>query len=112
MRALRSRSESERVLDVTPTAFDFLDPGVRDYVMTLSDAGIETFESCEGGAGHAFSEPTVRFHGDRGEGFRALAIAQQHGFPVCAVRRAWPIVDHEPTGPCWEMTFLVSGPAR
>jgi hypothetical protein len=103
------------VLDVTatPTALDSLDPGVRHYVETLLAADIETFESCEGGEGHAFPEPTVRFHGGRGEGFRALAIAQQHGLPVHAVRRAWPIVDHEPTGPCWEMTFYeVSAPAR
>lgn len=83
-----------------------LDPGIREYVETLHGAGIETFESCEGGAGHCFPEPTVRFHGDRNEGFRALAVARQHGFIVTSIRRTWPIVDGEPTGPCWEMTFL------
>jgi hypothetical protein len=83
-----------------------LDEGVRRYVETLHAAGIETYESCEGGDGHCFAEPTVRFYGDRSEGFRALAIAHQHGFPVAAIRRAWPVVDGEPTGPCWEMTFF------
>lgn len=82
-----------------------LDQGVRRYVEALSAAGVETFESCEGGAGHAFREPTVRFHGGQGEGFRALAVALDHGFEVDSLRRSWPLVDGEPTGPWWELTF-------
>lgn len=82
-----------------------LDEGIKHYVETLYENGIETFESCEGGEGHCFPEPTIRFYGDRNEGFRALAIASQHGFPVCAIKKTWPIVDGEPTGPCWEITF-------
>ena len=35
----------------------------------FAQAGIETFESCPGGPGHAYAEPTVRFYGDRSEGF-------------------------------------------
>lgn len=50
-------------------------------VNVLTSAGIETFESCEGGAGHAYPEPTVRFHGHRAEGFRALAVALEYGPP-------------------------------
>lgn len=82
-----------------------LDPGVKRYVEVLGKHGIETFESCQGGEGHSYPEPTVRFHGDRSEGFKALAIAQQHAFPVSALRRTWPIVDGEPTGPWWELTL-------
>lgn len=82
-----------------------LDEGVKRYVEVLIKAGIETFESCEGGKGHSYPEPTVRFYGDRSEGFKALAVAQQHAFPVCALQRTWPIVDGEPTGPWWELTF-------
>jgi hypothetical protein len=82
-----------------------LDEGVRPYVETLRAAGIETFESCEGGEGHAFPEPTVRFHGQRDEGFRALAVALQHAFPVKSLRRAWFLIDGEPVGPDWELTF-------
>jgi len=82
-----------------------LDKGIQPYVEALGAAGIETFESCEGGEGHAYAEPTVRFHGGQGEGFRALAVAQHHGFPVDSLRRAWPLVDGEPTGPYWELTF-------
>tara|TARA_E500000318_G_scaffold17776_2_gene18151 strand:- start:18849 stop:19217 length:369 start_codon:yes stop_codon:yes gene_type:complete len=83
-----------------------LDEGIKHYVHTLHQNGIETFESCEGGDDHCFPEPTIRFYGDRNEGFRALAIASQHGFPVSAIRKTWPIVDGEPTGPCWEITFF------
>jgi len=56
-----------------------LDAGIRVAVRCLRGAGIETFESCEGGDGHAYPEPTVRFHGERGEGFRALGIALAAG---------------------------------
>ena len=88
-----------------------LDEGIRPYVEALNAAGIETFESCEGGEGHSYSEPTVRFHGGRAEGFRALTVALRHGFSVSSVRRAWPVVDGEPTGPCWELAFYeVSAP--
>ena len=86
-----------------------LDPGIVRAVEVLRSGGVETFESCQGGEGHAYSEPTVRFHGERPEGFRALGVALQHGLPVRELRRVWPLVDSEPTGPYWEMTF-VSGP--
>lgn len=82
-----------------------LDVGIRQAVEILSRAGIETFESCEGGPGHSYAEPTVRFHGDRSEGFRALALALQNNLPVSALRRAWNITDGEPTGPIWEIVF-------
>jgi hypothetical protein len=82
-----------------------LDPGIEQAVLTLIDAGVETFESCEGGHGHAYPEPTVRFHGDTSEGFRALAAAMKAGLVVGELRRVWPVNDGEPTGPWWELTF-------
>lgn len=82
-----------------------LDPGIVNAVTALRIAGIETFESCEGGPGHAYAEPTVRFYGDKSEGFRALAAALRGGLLVAALRRAWPVVEGEPTGPWWELTF-------
>jgi hypothetical protein len=50
-----------------------------------------------GGEGHTYPEPAVRFYGGRGEGFRALAVAAQHGLPVRAIRRLWT-VDRRRTG--------------
>lgn len=82
-----------------------LDSGIADHVAVLRAAGIETFESCEGGTGHAFAEPTVRFHGDQAEGLRAVAVAVKAGLPVDCLRRYWTLVDGEPTGPSWELTF-------
>jgi hypothetical protein len=75
--------------------------------MLLNEGGIETFESCQGGAGHSYPEPTVRFSGGYAAGFRALAVAVSHGLPVSALRRSWNIDPHtqEPIGPHWEMTF-------
>jgi len=82
-----------------------LDSGIVDAVIALRAAGIETFESCEGGPGHAYPEPTVRFHGHRPEGFKALAAAMYAGLNVTGLRRVWPINEGEPTGPWWELTF-------
>lgn len=82
-----------------------LDPGIAQFVEALAAAGVETFESCEGGPGHAYTEPTVRFHGGRAEGLRALSVALAARLPVSALRRTWPVIDDEPTGPHWEMTF-------
>ncbi len=86
--------------------FDGLDEGIVGVVEILVRNGVETFESCEGGEGHAFYEPTVRFHGNHAEGFRVLAIALQHGLKVCELRRYYSVEDSEPVGPHWEMTFL------
>ena len=82
-----------------------LDPKIRQVVKILFENGIETFESCDGGPGHAFYEPTVRFFGQRSEGFRALSIAMQHGLRVSELRRYYSVGDGEPVGPHWEMTF-------
>ena len=82
-----------------------IDPGIRRAVQILWTNGIETTESCEGGRGHAFREPTVRFLGGQAEGFRALGIALQNGLRVAELRRYWSVRDGEPVGPYWEMTF-------
>ena len=84
-----------------------LDKGIEKAVLILNQFGVETYESCQGGgSGHTYPEPTIRFEGDRSEGFRALAVALQHGLPIFNLRRLWYIVDGEPVGPVWEMTFL------
>ena len=88
-----------------------LDPGIADHVNLLREHGVETFESCDGSPGHSYAEPTVRFFGQRDEGFRALAVALEHGIPVSSIRRYWDIVDGEPCGPDWEMTFRSVAPS-
>lgn len=83
-----------------------LDPDIARHVKILAAAGVETFESCQGGSGHSMPEPTVRFHGGKSEGFRALDVALKNDLPVLDLRRYWAIIDGEPTGPYWEMVFL------
>jgi hypothetical protein len=84
-----------------------LDPGIERIVRTLMDAGVETFESCEGGPGHAFTEPTVRFGAGRPEeGWQALAVCLTFGYPVLRLATYWNIEHgHVPTGPYWELVF-------
>jgi hypothetical protein len=83
-----------------------LDPGIRRAVDQLQACGIETFESCEGGPGHAFPEPTVRFYGTPEAGWRAVGICLAYGLPILSLRRVWHMLDpNEPTGPHWEITF-------
>lgn len=93
----------------TTVRYDRIDPGVRAAVEALRSQSVETFESCEGGPGHAYPEPTVRFYGESGEGFRAYAVALNQGLLVDAVRRVWVSVSGELTGPYWEMTFHSRG---
>lgn len=82
-----------------------IDPGIAWAVKVLRDGGVETCESCEGGPGHAFPEPTVQFFGERPAGWAALAAAQDAGLPVLYLRRVWPILDGEPSAPVWELVF-------
>jgi hypothetical protein len=88
-----------------------LDEGIREIVLTLVAQGIETFESCQGGDGHGFPEPTVRFEGGLAEGPRAVAVAIAFGFPIARLRRTWGIKDGMLHGPWWELTFTPPRPS-
>lgn len=81
------------------------DPEIAGIVELLRQHGVETFESCQGGEGHCFPAPTIRFHGHRDEGYRVVALALAHGLPAVALRRYWTISEGELTGPQWEITF-------
>lgn len=82
-----------------------LDPGIEREVRILAGAGVETFESCVGGAGHSFLEPTIRFHGTKAAGLHAVAVALDHGLGVKDLRRVYNVEDGELVGPTWELTF-------
>lgn len=92
--------------DFAPVVDLPLDPGIRRYVLALRSGGIETFESCEGGPGHAFLEPTVRFHGGVSAGFKAYGVACELGLPVSSVRLSYQVLNSVLHGPWWEMTFI------
>ena len=86
-----------------------MDAGISDTVKLLNDAQVETFESCQGGAGHSYAEPTVRWHGTPADGWRGLAVLIGHGLPVRRLSRTWTFDNHAagegPSGPYWEATF-------
>jgi hypothetical protein len=83
-----------------------LDPGIRKAVLILDEAGIETFESCEGGPGHSFPEPTIRFAGGPGDGWKALGRCLALNLQPSELRLVWDVLDRNfPTGPHWEITF-------
>jgi hypothetical protein len=66
---------------------------------------VDTYESCQGGQGHAFHVPTVRFHGDKAEGYKVAALLLQNDFKVSELRRIYQILDGELKGPYWEIVF-------
>lgn len=87
-----------------------LDPGIFDAVTLLRNHGVYTIESCQGGEGHSYDRPTVRFKGQYGEGFRALGIAIDAGLPVRELRRVYwiqnsGVVTREVEGAWWELVF-------
>ena len=99
------RFDSQKFDKFAPSTDVPLDPGIKRFVLVLRSGGIETFESCEGGFGHSFTEPTIRFHGGSTEGFKALAVAKEFDLPVLKLRRSYTIEDGWPTGPWWEIIF-------
>ena len=82
-----------------------IDSGISEAVRVLRENGVETFESCEGGHGHAFTHPTIRFHGTKRCGMLALGVALKHCWQVKSLGRVWSLVEDEPTGPYWELIF-------
>lgn len=115
-----SADDARQVLDVLRQArygydhplkqriIEGLDEGIRRAVIVLHNHGIETYESCEGGDGHSYAEPTVRFAGGGYEIFRAFAVASMYALPVKAIRRTWTVSRRdamEPDGPTNEIVF-------
>lgn len=83
-----------------------LDKGIRVAVERLQTCGIETCESCEGGPGHSYPEPTVVFYGTPEAGWRAVGICLAYRLPIMSLRRKWDVLDaNEVTGPYWEIVF-------
>lgn len=107
-RIAQRRENEQKVADIR----DYLDPGIARYVEILILNGVETYESCQGGAdpsrpnrGHAYPEPTVRFHGGQGAGWWALQVCLDYGLPVQSLSRIWTVQDREPHGPTWQLVF-------
>ena len=90
---------------LAPTLLPDLDEGIRYATELLRAYGFHTYESCEGGEGHAYREPTVRFKGSSTIGYAAISTMFMYGLPVRALRRFWGVHDGELWGPDWEIAF-------
>jgi hypothetical protein len=92
---------------------DEIDVLILPIVELLNKNGFKTFESCQGGEGHCFKEPTVRFLGDEFDLLRAFDLCQFHLFPVYQGRRVFRkeflydenSVNPQAIGNIWEKPF-------
>lgn len=81
-----------------------LDPSFERLLNTYLRRILKHLNRVRAEKGHACSEPTVRFHGNRSEMCKAVGVALSMGFWVKELKRVWPGIDGELTGPYWEMT--------
>ncbi len=111
-------SGSESVLIAPPEPVG-PDPEIRDAVLILRRGGIETYESCQGGSGHSYGEPTISFYGTMAAGWHAVGVAKDAGLPIKSLERTWDFDDGEPSGPYWRIVLrqkvdglIPSGPEK
>jgi hypothetical protein len=83
-----------------------LDDGIRDIVVVLHDHRIETCQSCEGGPGHSYPQPTVDFLGGVAQGYAAVSVAVQHGYRPQRLSRVWNILDGDIYEAVWRIEFF------
>lgn len=93
---------------------EFIDAGILPAVEVLNAFGFVTFESCQGGEGHCFPEPTVRFEGDEFALIRAFSLCELYKLNVSNARRVYRktpayINDNTPAvkeiGEIWDKPF-------
>lgn len=66
-----------------------VDPLILPAVKLLNEHGFQTFESCQGGEGHCYDVPTVRFFGTEHELIRAFEICQAYSLNVFNAKRVF-----------------------
>jgi hypothetical protein len=71
--------------------YEELDPGIAWTVKFLREAGVHTVSSCEGGDGHPYDEPMVRFRGDPAEAKRVAELTWREGLFPFEISRAWHV---------------------
>lgn len=112
-------------IDTNSTSFDSIDsgidPGILPAVEILNTHGFKTFESCQGGKGHCYAEPTVRFFGEEFDLIRAFEVCQGYNLAVLEAKRVYRKEDlynsnvtenNLPFGMVWsnpvnELTFVI-----
>jgi hypothetical protein len=94
--------------------WDDIDQEIVPALHALSDSGIDTFSSCQGGSGHAAVMPEILFNGDDSAGLYAVWILYQQGFAVWEVSRHWTLYSDEapPWSSFWRVTLRWLGGQR
>jgi hypothetical protein len=82
-----------------------VDLGIVRAVKILRDAGFTTMESCQGGEGHSYPEPTIVFCGGPATGWKAIGELMTYGLPIRRFGEMWSMTYGHPTGPNWYVTF-------
>ena len=86
--SVKGVSERDLIFD-TPSGEMPIDDGIMPAVHIMWDNGFDTFESCEGGEGHAYFEPTIRFLGTEFDLIRAYEVWTANGLIVGEVKRVY-----------------------
>jgi hypothetical protein len=73
-------------------------------VRILRENGIEVTESSDGRE-DVFYQPTICFCGTSSAGYKAVAVAIDHGLKVSGLVRRYRFEGGELGGPEWQMTF-------
>jgi hypothetical protein len=89
-----------------------VDKGISRYVGIFLRNGIETCQSCEGGPGHAYPEPTIDCYGGIGSGWAILKVCLDFDLPIMTLCLFWDITDGLPTGPAWRAIFKTKMPVN
>jgi hypothetical protein len=85
-----------------------IDAGIRFPLRVLHAHGFETCQSCQGGKGHAYLEPTIDMvagGASDSEGIAALGPLAAYGLPVSTVGIIWNIEQGLPYEKLWRITF-------
>ena len=87
-----------------------LDEGIIDALTILYEHGFDTFESCQGGKGHCYELPTIRFEGTEFDLIRAWEILELYKYELLEAKRVYrktPLYDNsmQEKGLSWDKPF-------
>jgi len=77
----------------TKIQFSHIDDGIKKAVIILRENDFETFASCQGGEGHCYEDPTIRFYGNEFDLIRAWETCTLNGLEVFEAKRVFRKVD-------------------
>ena len=95
--------------------YQIMDPGIRFAVRVLhAKGGIETCQSCQGGPGHSYVQPSIDIiaGGQDSTGFAALAALADYGINVDEILLVWNIQNGLPYEKLWRVTLVKAIPER